>query len=152
MKCCKLMNDGVAETLPFERTIATGYYDGPTDGFTECFQCNQVYSFRKLDWDDAQDVRVFGLSPLGVNLESIATRLGVKLQPSSRMPLVPPLDELKDRLVNELFSQPPILAVVVEEWPGQSSFWRDISGMDLSSVTDWFSILGIPKRGIADSR
>jgi hypothetical protein len=136
------------ETLPFERTIATGFYDGPTDGFTECSQCGQTYTFRKLDWDDLQDVRVFGFAPLEVGLDAIAARLGVNLLKGPLLPLVPPLDESQERFVKELFAQRPIRVAAVEGWPGQSSLWRDIRGLDPDSVGDWFSFLRILKRKV----
>jgi hypothetical protein len=149
MKCCMLLTDGILEMLPFERTIATGYYDGPTEGFTECSQCGQAYSFRKLDWDDLQDVRIFGFAPLNVSLDTIAERLGISSTKGAFLPLVPPLQASQEKFVNEMLAQPAVRVAAVAGWPGQSSLWRDIRGVDLDAVGDWFSFLGIPRRKVA---
>jgi len=85
MKCCKLLAGCVMERVPFERTIASGFYDGRTDGFTECSQCKKAYSFRKLDWDDSQNVRIFGFAPLESELDAIAARLGVATPSRERL-------------------------------------------------------------------
>jgi hypothetical protein len=147
MKCCKLRKDDESDPLPFDRIIAIGYYDGPTDGFTECSQCHQTYSFRKLDWDDAQDVRVFGFSPVQVSLETIIAKLGVDFSKWPRVAIVPPLAGFEDRFVKELFNQPPTHVAAFKGWPGESPLWRNIMGLDTSRIHDWFSFLGIPKAG-----
>lgn len=146
MNCCKSLVDGVMELLPFGQTIATGFYDGPTEGFTECSICKQAYSFRKLDWNDLQDVRIFGFAPLEISLEAFATRLKIRGPAGPRIPLLPPLSDPLEKLVKELLaSHPSYVAVVSGGWPGRSSVWRDIRGLDLESVRDWFSFLGIAK-------
>lgn len=64
-QCCRFLI-GLIRGIPspFVRLLATGYYDGPTEGLIECGTCKTTYSFNKLDWDDQQDVRVFALSPV----------------------------------------------------------------------------------------
>jgi hypothetical protein len=146
MRCCKLLVNGVLESLPFERTIATGFYDGPTDGFTECSKCKQAYSFRKLDWDDAQDLRIFGFAPVDIGLDTIAARLGVRIQEPPGVPLVSQLNASQEAFAKGLFLKPPVHVAAVEGWPGRTPVWRDIRGVDLSSVGDWFSFLGIAKK------
>lgn len=146
MKCCKLLADGVLNDLPFERTLATAFHDGPTEGFTECSQCRQVYSFRKLDWDTRQDVRILGLTPLQVNLETIAGQFGVSLSPKLPVTLVSSLDESQEGFMRELFAHKPIRVVAVEDWPGRSLFWRNIQDVNPNSVKDWFVYLGIERK------
>jgi hypothetical protein len=134
------------ESLPFRRTIATGFYDGPTQGFTECSKCKRAYSFRKLDWDDLQDVRITGFGPLQIDLDAIVARLKIKESGDERLPLVPVLSGPLDRFVEELLSHHPwYVAALREGWPGRSSVWRDIRTLDLESVSDWFSFLGVPR-------
>jgi len=134
------------ESLPFRRTIATGFYDGPTEGFAECSECKQAYSFRKLDWDDLQDVRIIGFAPLQISLDAIAGRLKINELTTQAVPLVPPLSDPLETFVKELLdSHPNYVAAVEAGWPGSSSVWRDIRGLDLQSVSDWFSFLGISK-------
>ena len=63
--CCRMIVGRMREIpSPFLRLIATGYYDGPTDGFVECSICSAVYAFHKLDWDENQNLRVFSMSPV----------------------------------------------------------------------------------------
>jgi len=57
--CCAERTDGRQLRSPFSRVIATGYYDGSTEGFTDCDTCRTVYEFKMLDWDEGQDIRVF---------------------------------------------------------------------------------------------
>jgi hypothetical protein len=52
---------------PFHRTIALGYYDGPTNGVIECANCSGEFRFDLLDviWNAPLDVpRIFSLAPL----------------------------------------------------------------------------------------
>src|SRR5688500_14256511 len=52
---------------PFHRTVALGYYDGPTDGVIQCADCSEEYRFDLLDacWDASLDVpRIFSLTAL----------------------------------------------------------------------------------------
>jgi hypothetical protein len=146
MICCKCLVDGVTQTMPFQRTIATGFYDGPTDGFTECSECRTAYSFRKLDWDDLQDVRITGFGPLQTSLDTIAARLKINQADVGRLLVVPSSSESLDQFVKEAFVNPPVyVAAIAGGWPGRSTVWRDIRGLDLQSVKDWFSLLGISR-------
>ncbi len=146
MKCCRLLADGVAGTLPFERVVATGYHDGPTEGFTECSQCNQAYSFRKLDWDDLQDVRILGFAPLAITLDAIIARLAIGSDKRTPFVLVPPLPESAEKFVKELLAKRPTHVAAVSGWPARSPLWRDITGLNTEAVNDWFSFLGIPRK------
>ena len=130
--------------MPFQRVVATGYYDGPVEGFTECSECGQTYSFRKLDWDGLQDVRIFGFALLDESLETIAVRLVGESGTTTRVLCVPPLAERDETFVKELLAQPPTRVTAFEGWPGRSSLWRDTSGLDIGSISDWFYFLGLP--------
>jgi hypothetical protein len=59
---------------------------------------------------------------------------------------VPPLAEAEVKFVEELFAKTPTHVAAFEGWPGQSSVWRDISGLDPKGVGDWFSFLGIQRK------
>lgn len=62
--CCRqVIGERRTVSSPFLRLVATGYYDGPTDGLVECGACKTLYVFHKLDWDDGQNVRIFSLAP-----------------------------------------------------------------------------------------
>lgn len=71
MTPCKHIETATPDHSPLNRMLVTGYYDGPTEGFVECRECGQTYAFRKLAWDDEQDVRIFGLAPLDERLDQI---------------------------------------------------------------------------------
>ena len=148
MKCCRFLVNGVDEALPFERVIAIGYYDGPTEGFTACSQCGQGYSFYMMDWDDKQDVRVFGLSPLDITLDAIETRLGLRVDGRYRVSIVPPLAESENAYVGSLLRRIPTHVTVVKGWPGRSSVWLHISRLDVKNITDWLAFLGIRRKGV----
>src|SRR5687768_7982726 len=64
--CCKELTPGAE--WPFHRTLVLGWYDGPTSGVVQCGACGAEYTFVMLDWDlhcdDAEDPRIFSLSPL----------------------------------------------------------------------------------------
>lgn len=72
--CCRVLVGDLRDVeSPFSRLVAVGFYDGPTEGLIECGTCGTVFSFRKLDWDDQQDIRVFSLSPVAnVDLDDLA--------------------------------------------------------------------------------
>lgn len=142
MKCCKQLSDGTLESLPFERVLATSYHDGPTDGFTECAYCHQAYSFQKIDWDDLQDLRIFAFAPLDISLDVIAGRL-LPESPVRPFTLVPPTKEGDDQFVRDLFGKPSTRAAAFKGWPGTSSLWCDITGVDLSVPRDWFQYFAI---------
>jgi hypothetical protein len=48
--------------------IATGYFDGETEGFLRCGVCGQSYRFQLLDWDEHQDRRIFTLVRISQSL------------------------------------------------------------------------------------
>ena len=147
MMCCKLLLRGQYEALPFRRVIATGFYDGPTEGFTECSRCGQAFSFHMLDWDDMQDVRVFAFSPISISLDALAERLRTPLAADAEFSLVAPLGEDDGIFVQELLTQPPTRVAAFRGWPAESSSCRDISRTDISEIGDWFSFLDITRSG-----
>ena len=147
MKCCRVLADAAGEDLPFGRTLATGYYDGPVEGFTECRTCGRAYSFRKLDWDDRQDLRVFALAPLAISLKDIAAKLLPNADEQATLMLVPPLAAAEHDFSKKLLAQRPTHVVACQGWPGRALSCRDVTKLDLDSVSDWFAFLGLPRSG-----
>ena len=145
MTCCKILVRGQFEAMPFRRVIATGFYDGPIQGFTECSKCGQAFSFRMLDWDDSQAMRIFAFSPVSTTLDTIAERLRIALSTDAEFAMLGPLTEQDDGFVRELEAQPPTRVAAFEGWPGKSSLCRDVTRIDLADITDWFSYLEIPR-------
>ena len=63
--CCQTLDAGPTSAV-FDRVVALGYYDGPTEGVLSCGACGSNYVFRMCGWDpDEDDVRVFELRPVG---------------------------------------------------------------------------------------
>lgn len=77
--CCRHIIGEVRDIpSPFDRLVATGYYDGPTDGLVECGTCGRLYAFEKIDWDDGQNLRIFSLAPVGGSFADIEDHASVK--------------------------------------------------------------------------
>ena len=148
MTCCRILTDAAGEDWPFGRTLATGYYDGPFEGFTECTTCGRAYSFRKLDWGDGQDVRVFSFAPLAISLRDIAARLLPNADAQATFMLVPPLPAAEDNFCEQLLAQRPTHVVACQGWPGRALSCRDATKLDLDSVSDWFAFLGLSRSAI----
>lgn len=139
MKCCIETWTG-SDELPFRRILASGYYDGPTEGICSCSICGQGYAFRLLAWDKNQDVRVFGFSQTAPNEKQVADELQITLANDKPVTIVPPLTAEKDERFKRLMEQPPTHLCVSDGLPGRARLWRRMSSRD-EKVTDWFAHL-----------
>jgi hypothetical protein len=64
-RCCRDMNRPSKGPSPFDRVIALGWYDGPTEGLIRCAACGQVYRFDLLDSvDEDRGIRLYSLAPV----------------------------------------------------------------------------------------
>jgi hypothetical protein len=73
--CCaefSVLSEGAS---PFREDIVLGYYDGPTEGIVRCQKCGRVYHYVMVAWDEGQDVRVYALWALRLDLFSQVERL-----------------------------------------------------------------------------
>ena len=149
--CCRFLV-GVVRRVPspFARLVATGYYDGPTEGLVECGTCGTTYSFHKLDWDDQQDLRVFSLAPLAPlasqGLEDLANASGA---PPAKWPSWVLADETSAGLaakVDELRGSafPEEFVVATEDLLREIDVWRPVG---LGPHGDWFSELALDRGG-----
>ena len=147
--CCRFTIGVVRDVpSPFSRIVATGFYDGPTDGLVECGACRSIYVFEKLDWDDQQDIRVFSLSPVVCDeldglMESVVVYGGIL--PIWVVPADVPAD-FRRRLEVVMRSAAPAEFVVA----GQSllrklEVWRPIG---MGNTIDWFSELSLDRSGM----
>ncbi len=67
--CCRECVDRVGSfESPLSRMVATGWYDGVTDGVAECARCGTLYAFSMLDAGDGEDLRIFALAPTSGSL------------------------------------------------------------------------------------
>jgi hypothetical protein len=123
------------------RTIATGYYDGPTEGFTECSNCGQTFHFRMLTWDDGQDVRVFGFANLETPLDTIVSRLRLHVPYNGIALVQSDSDSGSTMFLHSLTTQPPVFAAAIKSWSHEVLACKALQATDLRSVSDWFAFL-----------
>lgn len=140
MTCCQLLKDN--DESSFSRTLATGYYDGPTEGFCECAACSRVFSMQMFQWDSDQDWRVIAFAELPLSFDEIALLLSVERTGKGSCILVSPLVEPQNSILRRLFARTPHWVGMISGWPGRIGAWRKISGVDPATVRDWFDFLG----------
>jgi hypothetical protein len=64
-RCCSGLPLYAKEPSPFDRAIALGYYDGPTQGLVRCGHCNRVFRFVTVDSvHEDESIRIYSLAPL----------------------------------------------------------------------------------------
>jgi hypothetical protein len=146
-RCCRsLIGGGVPAPSPFSRVIATGYYDGPTDGVVECRACSTLYSFRTLDWDSQQDMRIFALAPIPGRSMSDFTCTGTEATRPTW-----PVWILGDRGTEEIAgavqvarmaASPDAFVIATENLLGSIEVWRPVG---LTPAVDWFAELGLKR-------
>ena len=144
-KCCRLLFGDLRRVVsPFVRLIATDYYDGPTEGIIECGACSRVYSFRKLDWDQGQDVRIFALSPIpGCAISEFEARAAGEVV--SKWPSWVLMEETETEIAATVdgirdMASPAEFIVATEDLLSLIEAWRPVG---LSDDVDWFSELGL---------
>jgi hypothetical protein len=146
-RCCRFVIGSVVRVpSPFRRILATGYYDGPTDGLVECATCSTLYQFQKLDWDDQQDMRIFALSPIPGHsfAELEVTRSGSE---GPAWPIWVPADQVTQELALRVdaildAASPAEFIVATENLLGIIDVWRPIG---LRVPVDWFAELGLER-------
>lgn len=141
-------NEARNVTSPFRRIVATGFYDGPTEGFA-IGERNVMYSFRLLDWDDGQNVRVFRVAAMAsVSLDDTLTALGHESPPSWPVWVVrAPAGERAESFIqrtNDLAR--PVAIVATRDLLGTLDLWRPITEEpQLTGNRDWLTELGFPR-------
>lgn len=61
MVCCQNLPKTREALSPFQKVISASYYDGTTSGVAYCANCHREFFYKLFSWDDAQNVRIFGL-------------------------------------------------------------------------------------------
>ena len=131
----------------FSTILATGYYDGPTDGIAIGSE-NNVFTFRLLDWDDGQDMRVFAVSRVAnAGRQDLAETIRTKFAATSGTQLLPPqLSPENEAAVAELATRSNLIAVVATtDLLGDVAAWQPV-GASLPEGTDWLQRFGLPRR------
>lgn len=72
MTCCSHIAEA---TGAFSQVVALEWYDGLTEGVTQCRTCGTPYRIHMLAWDEQQDVRIYSLTPLLASLPEVISVL-----------------------------------------------------------------------------
>lgn len=141
--CCRECVDRVGSfESPLRRMVATGWYDGVTDGVAECARCGTLYVFSMLDAGDGQDLRLFALAPTSASLAEFDA-----LEPTVAMRRVTVLDDSKDArsefvdrcIANAGPAQFVVASVCLDE---SIELWRSYPA---TPPADWFASLGLSR-------
>jgi hypothetical protein len=121
---------------PFNKVIATRYYDGATEGFLCHTEWQQACVFQLLDWDRETDLRVYEIA----RIEDLAFEEVVAILFQDRLPTWPvwvlPAGE-RDRgeqLVDECFARArPVATVTTGDLLGDIALWDPADDAPMSS-------------------
>jgi hypothetical protein len=121
-RCCRDLSRPSKGPSPFDRVIALGWYDGPTEGPVRCGACGQVYRFDLLDSVDAdREIRLYSVAPVPADtMDRLVDVLSPFMTPS--WPMWAPLRKFPseddriavERAVDELMSKAAAREFVIE--------------------------------------
>ena len=121
---------------PFNKVIATRYYDGPLEGFLGHHDWLQACVFRLLDWDRETDVRVYEIA----RVEDLAFEEVVSLLFHDRLPTWPvwvlpsSAQAGGQRLLDECFTRArPVATVTTRDLFGDIAIWDPADDAPVSS-------------------
>lgn len=139
-ECAHIEAAAAVPWSPFSRMLITNYYDGPIEGFVECHTCGRLYAFRKLAWDEDQDLRIFGLAPLDDDYDTVCTLLGAQGD-SKTAAIVPPLQGLPEKHAERLLATSMRYVVTAYRLNGELLAVRNFPQTE--PVGGWIAWLGI---------
>lgn len=130
-------HEGANYPSPVQKILTFGYYDGPTDGVMQCGD-GRVYRFDLLAWEPrTQDLRVFGLFPMGPATWEQLTALygdhGFRWQEQLRQPIE---DFLRQ-------TGPVEWVLATEDLKGEILRVKAIRPEELARITDWSAFFGL---------
>jgi len=121
---------------PFNKVIATRYYDGALQGFLAHGDWLQACVFQLLDWDRETDMRVYEIA----RVEDLAFEEVVALLFHERLPTWPvwvlpsAVRERGERLVVECFARArPVATITTRDLFGDIALWDAAEDAPLSS-------------------
>jgi hypothetical protein len=136
---------------PFDRILATGFYDGPTDGFVMGPDDDSVLFFQLLDWDEGQDVRIFALSRIeDLGFSDLASQLGSRPNEMSAVVVAAAESDVVDDFLKRACARAkPFAVVATRNLLGTLDIWLDVEeDFDFSVHCDWFQELGLRRAAI----
>ncbi len=163
--CCKHLSSRSGSDWLFRRALVLNWYDGPTSGVVECRGCLAEYHFELIDWDlhweDADDTRVFSLSPLPPGSLNALLTISPKdrpLQGENGMFFLPgwrlPIETLQSKAYQRVYQRiDEILAqggnpewVVAWTHPGEPLLAaRKLDAGDSLYIKEWLSSIPKPR-------
>lgn len=133
---------------PFTRVFATGFYDGPTEGFLVHHAHQELFFFHLLDWDDGQDVRVFAVQVLhGVSVQDALNRFSPNVPESDPIWIVPEsLDERTAQFIEAARRTARPVAIIATRSVLQTiEVWQDVDEDFSFKKQDWIASLGLSR-------
>jgi hypothetical protein len=133
---------------PFGKVLATGYYDGPTEGFLVHKTRDELFFFHLLDWDDGQDVRVFEVAVVpGIALDNAVEVLSMSSPPKWPIWLLPaPLDESGEQFIEHARKiARPVAVAVTRNLLHTFDVWQEVDEEFVSSGQDWLKTFGLKR-------
>jgi len=121
---------------PFNKVIATRYYDGPMEGFLGHCDWLQACVFQLIDWDRETDMRVYEIA----RVEDLAFEEVVGLLFHDRLPTWPvwvlpsAARERGEKLVVECFARArPVATITTRDLFGDITLWDAAEDAPMSS-------------------
>jgi hypothetical protein len=119
---------------PFNKVIATHYYDGPMEGFLAHSDWPQACVFQLIDWDRETDVRVYEVA----RVEDLLFEDVVGLLFQERLPTWPvwvlPSNERAKELVDDCMARArPVATITTRDLFGQIGLWTPADDAPASS-------------------
>jgi hypothetical protein len=121
-RCCRDSSRPSKGPSPFDRVIALGWYDGPTEGLVRCGACGRTYRFDLLDSvDEDLGIRLYSIAPVPADtMDRLVDVLSAFMTPS--WPMWAPLwkfpsddDRIAvERTVDELMAKAAAPEFVIE--------------------------------------
>lgn len=121
---------------PFNKVIATRYYDGPMEGFLAHRDWTQACVFQLIDWDRETDVRVYEVARVeDLAFEDIVGLLFTGHRPTWPVWVVPAsAGERAQNLVDECMARArPVATITTRELFGDIALWTAADDAPVSS-------------------
>jgi hypothetical protein len=146
--CCQFPDSLINAISPFSKIIALDFYDGPTGGILQCAECQSVWKFDMLDWDNDHEIRIFRLARLPEDSLENCIRSLATADFSPPWPVWLPsrvsdeaFQEQADKKVEEILTKarPAELLLAWSGYGEKVIAARKLSPDKFDGVPDWFS-------------